>query len=173
MNIKYGTITLEVILMLNNNFSLWGKGFNFLLDEYSCYKCKTKICSLCGLNLSDIQEIEPYNECEENSVNYCKNIAKMWLQGNFELKLTIYHYESCDHYACSDGQHRICTLAYLQKISAPICVDIMVEQYEGKCSACQYSSKDIRSFFYRIFRRDKSYPLIDTNNKLWILKDKK
>lgn len=66
------------------NFDPRGKSFNFRLDRYSCYRCSTGKCSLENMN---IEELQNSSVCVpavgESSVEYCRGMAKLFLDGKF------------------------------------------------------------------------------------------
>lgn len=116
-----------------------GKKIHFSLDKYTCYKRKTGKCSLDNITIEELLEYTHKREYNESSVHYCRSIAKLLLHNKFLKSLdmpNIYYYKKCNHYSCSDGQHRTCITENLFKKGVKVDLNILFEEEDNKCRYC-------------------------------------
>jgi hypothetical protein len=93
-----------------------GKTFNFRLDAYSCYKRKTGFCSLDNISIDELKNCSSCVHVNgESTIEYCRGMAKLFLDHKFKTPADIYHDSICGHYCCDGGQHRTCVVAHLLK----------------------------------------------------------
>ncbi|OAA90733.1 hypothetical protein WY13_01037 [Clostridium ljungdahlii] len=140
------------------NFDPRDKMFHFVLDQYSCYRRKTGICSLDDITIQELFNCESYiGECNESSIKYCRGMAKLFLDNKFSTPADIYLNKKCGHYCCSGGQHRVCVVAHLLKKGAQVKLNANFTEQEGSCRYCliqeDYAQKEKRlSILVRILK---------------------
>jgi len=118
-------------------FNPRGKTFHFCLDEYSCYRCKTGSCSLDNISLEDLKNISPSDHAHrENSVEYCRGMAKLFLDHKFTSPATIFLNMKCGHYDFDDGQHRTCVAARILQKGGQILLNVDLAEQDCVCRDC-------------------------------------
>lgn len=136
------------------------KIFEFNLDIYSCYRCYTGECSLENIS---IEEIESYSSTYINavaSIEYCREMAKLFLNNKFTAPAIIYYNEKCSHYSFSDGQHRTCVVAHLLRKGARVNLNATITNQKCLCKNCLLTNKYIEeensfNFIDRYFKTRK------------------
>lgn len=119
------------------NFDPRGKSFEFRLDQYTCYRCSTGECSLENMS---IKELQNSSDCVraigESSIEYCRGMAKLFLDGEFTAPARIYLNRKCGHYSVSDGQHRTCVVARILKKGAAVTLNAEIIEQDCICRGC-------------------------------------
>ena len=148
--------------------------YNFQLDQYTCYRCKTGNCSLNETSLLELyKSTDTFNSKsrDESESDYCKILASNMLRGNFYTKMTIVLFTECGHYDCDDGRHRICIASKLAEKGAILKLPVQVLESEGECSYCS-AKRDLNtrydnlSILDTLFKTPKYRKLIEKMHKL-------
>ncbi|EGT0692928.1 hypothetical protein QYZ59_16080 [Clostridium perfringens] len=148
-----------------------GKTFYFRLDQHTCCKCKSGICSLDEISLEELvmnYKIEENQSNPRNSTDYCRTIAGMILRGEFKEPAKIIFNKECGHYSFDDGQHRTCCISKLKDKGVYINKEVLLREEKGDCYYCGRLSiinKKIKlfnekNFLYRIRYKKKIKELI-------------
>jgi len=118
-------------------FDPMGKSFHFRLNEYSCYKCSTGICSLESISLDELKNSEScVGAIGESSIQYCRGMAKLFIDDEFTTPARIQLNTQCGHYTFSDGQHRTCVVARILKKDAKVVLNAEVVEQDCLCRDC-------------------------------------
>lgn len=122
---------------LNKRFRPKGKTFVFNLDEYSCYKLNTGVCSMdCEKNY-DLNDMY----VSENSIQYCPKLAnslKQYGVTNINYPVRVIK-NTCGHYSIEDGQHRLCSAS-----KEDLGIDVYIQESEYTCRVCHFKKKSIK-----------------------------
>lgn len=123
--------------MDTKGFDPIGKTFHFCLDKYTCFRCKTGICSLENIS---VEELENSSSCVhafgESSIEYCRGMAKLFLDNEFTAPATIYLNTECGHYSFADGQHRTCVVARVLQKGRKVTLNAKVIEQNCFCRDC-------------------------------------
>lgn len=128
----------ERIYCMNEvDFDPRGKTFHFRLDKYTCYRCKKRNCSLDNISLD---ELKGSSSCvhayDESSIEYCRGMAKLFLDNEFSAAATIYLNTQCGHYSFADGQHRTCVVARVLQKGGDVILKANITIQECMCRHC-------------------------------------
>lgn len=86
--------------MVFRKFDPRGKSFHFCLDKYTCCRCKTGVCSLENISIEELKNSLSYvHAIGESSIEYCRGMAKLFLDVEFSAPARIYLNRQCGHYS--------------------------------------------------------------------------
>ncbi len=93
--------------MALQKFDLRGERFHFYLYKYSCYRCKTGVCSLEDISLDELKNSLSHSHfISESSIEYYRDMAKLFLDGEISAPTRMYLNRECGNYSFPDGQLR-------------------------------------------------------------------
>lgn len=144
-----------------NSFNPVNKTCYFRLDKYSCYMRARGVCSLNGISIQDLMKQDTKQLCRENSIDYCRNIAKILMTTGFCSDVLAYYCTDCDHFEFADGQHRVCVTAKLSRKGFNVRLNTVLKVNEGtKCRWCLMQEKYDREYkkfnlFQKLFKTKK------------------
>lgn len=131
-----------------NSFNPVNKTCYFRLDKYSCYMRAHGVCSLNGISIQDLMKQDTKQLCRENSIDYCRNIAKILMTTGFCSDVLAYYCTDCDHFEFADGQHRVCVTAKLSRKGFNVRLNTVLKVNEGtKCRWCLMQEKYDREYY--------------------------
>ncbi len=123
--------------MASQKFDPRGKSFHFCLDQYTCYRCKTGKCSLENISLDELKNsLSCVHVIDESSIEYCRGMAKLFLDNEFSAPASIYINSKCGHYSFSDGQHRTCVVARVLQKGADVVLNAEISEQDFICREC-------------------------------------
>lgn len=123
--------------MTFREFDPRGKTFNFRLGQYTCYRCNTGVCSLEGISLEELKNSgSSVGNNRQSSIEYCRGMAKLFLDGEFTSPARIHLNTRCGHYEFSDGQHRTCVVARILQKGAKVVLNAEITEQDYQCRGC-------------------------------------
>lgn len=123
--------------MKSQGFDPRGKTFHFRLDQYTCYRCDTGVCSLENISLDELKKsVSCVHAIGESSIEYCRGMAKLFLDDEFPAPARIHLNTQCEHYAFSDGQHRTCVVARMLQKGAEVVLNAEISEQDWICRDC-------------------------------------
>lgn len=148
-------------------FNPRNKTFHFYLDKYSCYRCKTGVCSLDNISLQELKSLSYIHITGEDKLEYCRGMAKMFIDNLFKTPAEICLNTKCGHYDFSDGQHRTCVAARLLKMGAQVNLDANLYIQNTCCRDCNmkgyfHITENSFTFLDKIFKTKKYRNLINS-----------
>lgn len=147
--------------MAFQKFDPRGKSFHFRLDQYTCYRCKKGVCSLENVSLYELKNsLSCVHVIGEGSIEYCRGMAKLFLDNEFSAPARIYLNRKCGHYSFSDGQHRTCVVARVLQKGAEVLLNAEITEQDCMCRDClikvDFAKRENSiSRFDKIFRTKK------------------
>lgn len=144
-----------------DSFNPVNKTCYFRLDEHSCYEKAHGVCSLSGISIQDLMKQNTKQLCRENSIEYCRNIAKILMTSGFCSDVLAYYCTDCNHYEFADGQHRVCASAKILKRGFNVQLNTTFKVNEGtKCRWCLMQEKFDKEYkelnlFQKLFKTKK------------------
>lgn len=140
------------------NFDPRGKSFHFHLDQYSCYRCSTGECSLENMSIDQLQNsLGCVHAIGESSIEYCRGMAKLFMDDKFTSPAIIYLNRGCGHYSFSDGQHRTCVVARILRKGVTVTLNAEIIEQDCICREClireDFAKRESRmTWFDRTFK---------------------
>lgn len=139
-----------------------GKTYYFNFNEYSCYKCKTGLCPLDNMTLDEIRNLQATDKfyIDENSEEYCVDLARKMLIYDYSSGVLLYHNTECGHYSLNDGQHRTCIIARLYQKGSNVNFEPYFTTQPCRCSYCVRKEHYINlennlKFYDKLFKTKK------------------
>lgn len=120
-------------------FNPLGKTYCFRLDAFSCYRCKTGVCSLDDIGLEELDNncTKIYHEGLAERKD-CRDLARAFLGDGVDHAVEVFLKKGCGHYAFIDGQHRICVASKLLQSGKHVKLFAKnLPADEGKCTFCK------------------------------------
>lgn len=123
--------------MTHQEFDPRGKTFNFRLGQYTCYRCNTGVCSLESISLDELKNSGScVGAIGQSSIEYCRGMAKLFLDSEFTAPARIQLNTRCGHYTFSDGQHRTCVVARILQKGAEVVLNAEIIEQDYLCRDC-------------------------------------
>lgn len=151
------------------NFNPRNKKFHFKLSKYDCYKQKSGVCSLDNITIEELLKFDSKgSEYGESRIQYCRGMAKLFLENKFKAPADIYLNIKCGHYSCSGGQHRTCVVAHLLKKGVSVKLNVNLCENNSVCRYCLMQEE----FTKRYKELSLLQKLMKTNNYKRLCEDK-
>ncbi|MCI9976410.1 hypothetical protein JY742_09780 [Clostridioides difficile] len=136
------------------------------MSYYNCYRLKNKSCSLNNMTIDELRTNKIQIK-DDGDINYCRNIAKSFLNSEDAELVLLKFYTACGHYAFTDGQHRTCVASKLLNLGANINLNAKCEEQNDVCLYCGRKNKVNEeeknlSYFDKLFETKKYDHLKDS-----------